>query len=527
MKTIATGVFSFNKFIEQDNLYVDKTMYAYRLAKDRRKLFFLARPRRFGKSLLCSMLHSLFEGNRELFKGLYIDNTDYSFESYSVIHLDFSGLDNKREDNLLLSLSAMLKHEAQRYGITLEGNTIAMQMDSLFYEFQKQGKEIVLLIDEFDAPFTSKITDSPSFSENIKLSFNTFYQAIKKHSGMLRFLLITGVVKLANLSIFSAMNNLADISMEPRYASILGYTEEEFEEYFGEGIDEQISENVSREQFIGKVKSYYDGYRFSPDSDVTVYNPVSIGAFFNNDCRFRNYWDMTGVSTLAVNLAVSTNLSNLLDTTCPTSLSAFYTFDLSNLQSGKLSRKDVLSLLYFSGYLTIQDFDDPIIYLGFPNREVAGSFSLNLLSRYSTEDTSDFEIWVKEFRKACRNGDEKNAREKIEEYFNAFSYDLIGKNDEKFFHSIFHAIFVIAGMQAISEDRGLRGRADEVIIEGDYIWIFELKVDGSAADALHQIEEKGYEKKYSYLKTESTKVLKVGISFSSETKKVSEWKCIS
>ena len=149
---------------------------------------------------------------------------------------------------------------------------------------------------------------------------------------------------------------------------------------------------------------------------------------------------MTGVSTLAVNLAVSTNLSNLLDTTCPTSLSAFYTFDLSNLQSGKLSRKDVLSLLYFSGYLTIQDFDDPIIYLGFPNREVAGSFSLNLLSRYSTEDTSDFEIWVKEFRKACRNGDEK---------------------------------------------------------------------------------------KYSYLKTESTKVLKVGISFSSETKKVSEWKCIS
>ena len=285
------------------------------------------------------------------------------------------------------------------------------------------------------------------------------------------------------------------------------------------------------------IKEYYDGYRFSPDSETTVYNPVSIGFFFENKCRFRNYWHKTGRSTIAIKLAKHLDLSSAAEDTMIVQEDTFDSFDVYDIAEENLSIESIGALLYFSGYLTIRDYDFPDITMAFPNTEVASSFTDNLLKLYARKKTA-FDSWAKKFYRACASGDDETVRTRLTEYFDAFSYELIGDEKEKFFHAIFHAVFILAGVYAITEDRGLIGRADEVIIASDFLWIFELKVDGSADDALRQIEEKGYAKKYASMTSQynlnvrkvgisfssETKSIAVGISFSSETKSIAEWK---
>ena len=531
MKGIKTDSSTFEDFVKNDDiLYVDKTEYTYRLVSNKpdKRFFFVSRPRRYGKSLFCSMLHAIFDGRKELFKDLYIGKTDYPFEKYPVIHINFGIIGIATFDTFYSSFVSVLLRCAEEHDVSISGNSPSDLLAALLQELvKKTGKPVVIIIDEYDRPFTSKENGSSEFFTSVRSVLNDFYSVIKNQSRYVRFFFITGVVKLANLSIFSAMNNLTDLSMLPEFASAFGYTEGELEEYFGEGIDEYVEAHpdVKRNDFKARIKAYYDGYRFSPRSEITVYNPVSVGTFFSQGCYFQNYWEMTGVSTLAVNLAKRNNLSGLLDDTLFLDISSFYSFDVTSLGYGKLDRNETLALLYYAGYLTISDYDDPIIYLRFPNSEVAGSFSRNLLARYLKDRDDEISYWVKMFRKSCKAGDMEDMRKKIEEYFESFSYDLIGKEQEKFYHSIFHAIFVMAGMQGISEERTLRGRSDEVVIAGDNIYVFELKVDRSADDALGQIEEKGYAEKYLPMKSEGMNVFGVGVSFSSEMRKVIDWKC--
>ena len=285
------------------------------------------------------------------------------------------------------------------------------------------------------------------------------------------------------------------------YKEAFGYTEEELSEYFRDGIDEYLSRHKeeTKDEFIESIRNYYDGYRFSPWSEKAVYNPVSIGMFFNSGCRFENYWDKTGVSTMAVNLALQKDLTGLLSADCYVSLSSFYAFDVSSIQNN-LKQDEALVLLYYAGYLTIKNYTDSILFLDFPNLEVAGSFTKNLVSRYMETGLSQVDFWIMQFRSAAREGNEETVKEKLTDYFDAFSYEMTNqKENERFYHGIFHAIFVMAGTYAVSEDRGPRGRADEVIITDEHIWIFELKIDKSADEALKQIENKGYAEKYAYL----------------------------
>ena len=334
-------------------------------------------------------------------------------------------------------------------------------------------------------------------------------------------------MKLANLSIFSAMNNLKDISMDSRFAGAFGYTDDEVERFFREGIDEYLAANPekyrSREEFLGRIREYYDGYRFSPRSDVRVYNPVSLGSFFSDGCVFDNYWNATGVSTMAVNIAARHDLSGYFENSIMATSEAFSSFDISCAMDPWISESSIVALLYYAGYLTMEYEEDGILYLGFPNREIKTSFASSLLSRYTGKE--DFiGLWLAEFRAMCRTGRAEEVCRKLIQYFNAFSYELVGDEPERFYHSVFHAIFVIAGIPAISEDRGLRGRADEAIMAGDHLWIFELKVDGSAAEALRQIEDRGYADKYAYLVGDRVKVHKLGISFSSQQRTIVDWK---
>ena len=359
----------------------------------------------------------------------------------------------------------------------------------------------------------------------------------------IRLFFITGVVKLSNLSIFSKMNNLIDLSMNPAFASAFGYTDEELLEYFGEGIDEYYSshkdEYSSRDEFAMRIREYYDGYRFSPRSEVTVYNPVSIGYFFNDGCSFQNYWNMTGVPTLAVNLASRFPLADILGYDLSLPLTAFTTFDISQICGGDLSEDSILALLYYTGYLTIRETMGNVLILAFPNMEVATSFSTSLVTRYRDTGTQDVTLWLCDLIDACEEGDEEAARRKMEEYFAAFSYELADRDPERTYHAIFHSIlertyhaifhsiFVMAGLDAISEDRGARGRADEALKAGDHIWVFKLKVDGSADEALSQIEARDYGKRYAYLMRPGMVMHKVGISFSSTERRIVDWKSIS
>ena len=533
MKGIKTDSFTFEDFVKNDDiLYVDKTEYAYSLVSNKpdKRFFFVSRPRRYGKSLFCSMLHAIFDGRKELFRDLYIGKTDYPFEKYPVLHFDFSGMNMRTADTFLNVFRSYIRYQAERNGIELLSDSPSAMLDELIIKLSDEKGPVVILIDEFDAPFTSGSAEK-DIQDTARREFNAFYATIKKHGSRIRFFFITGVVKLANLSIFSAMNNLTDLSMLPEFASAFGYTEEELEEYFGEGIDEYVEAHpdVERNDFVQKIKAYYNGYRFSPRSEVTVYNPVSVGTFFNQGCYFQNYWDMTGVPKFAVDLAVNYNLApSIMGGEITLNVSSFINFDISQLSEGGLSTAAAIALLYFAGYLTIKsvsEIDNEVYYLGYPNREVKRSFTENLLARY-TGYSRFRSTWLLRFQEACYAGDDKSVEESLRDYYAHFSYDFFPKGKEKNFHIALDSIFTVMSIPAWSEVKGLTGRADEVVMAGKHFWIFELKVDGSADVALKQIDEKAYAEHFATLRGNGIAIHKVGFSISSETRMITDWKHI-
>ena len=532
MKGITTDNSSFELFRKYDALYVDKTEFICRLLSVwPKRFFFISRPRRFGKSLFCDTLRNVFEGNKELFRGLYIYDK-HDFEPYPVLSFNFAGQSISSIERFTERIAWNIKRYGKAYGVDMVGDDPAFLLEQLLIGIaENTGKKAVIIIDEYDSPITTAIIEKKPFVDEIRSILNSFYSTIKNSNQYIHFFFMTGVVKLSNLSIFSAMNNLVDLSMKEEFAGAFGYTDEELDEYFGEGIDEYLEANPgkykSREEFRKKIRSYYDGYRFSPESETRVYNPVSIGFFFNDGCKFDNYWIQTGATSFAVALARNVDLSKILSSQeLKTTAAAFTTFDISDIREKNLTERKMIAMLYYTGYFSIESYDEPYIHLSFPNAEVAASFVNHLLEQYSSDRNMEFDGWAKEFYDACKDGNEENLLRKLTEYFDAFSYELIGNEKEKFYHAIFHAIFFLTGVYSITEDRGLRGRADEVVITSDSLWIFELKVDGSAEDALRQIEDKGYADKYAdMIERRNLKVHKVGISFSSETRSIAEWKC--
>ena len=525
MKGISTDRFSFEYFIENDLLYVDKTRYVYDLVRyPDRNFFFLSRPRRFGKSLFCSTLHSLFDGRKDLFKGLYIEKeTDYSFEKYPVLHFDFSKMTLLSEQSVLSAVQKGIIWAAQDNGISIELDDPSLMLDDLIKKASEDtGKQVVIIIDESDSPFTSSIGDKPEFVEYMRKLFNGLYKTIKADSGYIRFFFITGCVKLSNLSIFSAMNNLKDISMDRRFAGAFGYTEEEVERFFSEGIDENWERcgYRTREGFIKAIKDYYDGYRFSPESETRVYNPVSLGSFFSDDCIFRNYWNATGASTMAVELARKYDLLSIVDEMPSVDMESFTSFDISLLSGKKLRAESIYVLLYFAGYMTIHDGNELGLMLRFPNREISSSFSKSLIYQYTE---GDFGSLLYDALCAFRACDINGIARCISRYLSLFPYHFYDRKDERLYHRIVHSLLVCMKGEAYAEDAGSLGRADEVFIAGGYIHIIELKVDGSAAEALEQIKHRHYADKYiQRAREENRKIVLIGMSFSSKERDVSE-----
>ena len=530
MKPIETGQQAFSVLIDDDAVYVDKTMYIYELLRMKNNFYFLSRPRRFGKSLFCSTLHAIFDGKRDLFKGLYIaEKTDYSFEKYPIIHLDFSNLTLISEEFVLSEIQGKILSEADSNGVSLESGTPAMMMDSLIKgAVRKTGKQVVIIIDEFDSPFTSEPDLGDDLIGYMRKLFNSLYKTIKADSAYIRFFFMTGCVRLSNLSIFSAMNNLYDISMDRRFAGAFGYTEKELEDNFGEGMDEYLEANPgiygSKEEFIGRIRDYYDGYRFSPDSEVKVYNPVSIGMFFSDFCKFDNYWEKTGGSTMAVELARRYNLAEIYNDEVFLMMSSFISFDISQIAQSRLSKDSIIALLYYAGYLTIAEPIPGGAILRFPNMEIASAFS-GALSKLYAGNTYEAGKMILRGTAAAVNGDAAGMIYSLNEFCRQSSGQIIREKLENPYHLIAHMFFVACGCRVTAEDSTSRGRIDLTVEKDKHLYIMELKIDGTADEAMKQIKDRDYAGKYiGYARKSGIDIHLIGISFSSKERKVSEWK---
>ncbi len=379
MKKINVEESSFEELRKSDCIYVDKTKYVYELVNDISSSYYsIARPDGFGKSLMCSTLHCLFEGKRELFKGLYIDSTDYSFEKYPVFHFNFGEFDTTSYESFHHDFQRSIYNEAERNGIALERD----EPSSMLLEFlRKTKKEAVIIIDEHDAPIR-RTYKNVELRESIRETLSFFYNVIKNTDEKIRFFFMTGVTKYTCMTIFSGFNNVTDITFDPDYASEFGYTEEELESNFSEYIDEYMKrkdrEYETREEFLSAVRVYYGGYRFSYESPRKVYNPVSVGMFFNNGCKFEQYRENTGVNTMALDLAKSYHVGNLFTDDITVDIEEFTTFDYSFLASNDSIEYRISALLYYTGYLTIKDGDYFALTLTFPDKESSNALTLSI-----------------------------------------------------------------------------------------------------------------------------------------------------
>ena len=511
MKNLTSSVYSFEKLRNEGYLYVDKTEFIWNLINPAGESYFLSRPRRFGKSLTLSTLKAVFQGKKELFKGLAIYDKPYDWKPFPIIHLDMGNCDIHTPDELSGYLNDLLTNTATSFGLQLRGELLTTRFENLLEDIAKQGP-LVIFVDEYDKPILNNIT-SPQAKEILQV-LKGFYSNIKKAENNLRFAFITGVSKFCHVSLFSDLNNLTDITMDAKYATMLGYTQEEFESNFKEQIAAaEKKQNFSHAELLKEIKNWYDGFRFHADSE-SVYNPVSLARFFESGGEFNNYWFSTGTPSFLMEMVKKTrfNFDDVLSK--PVSSMAFNAFEIDKI--------DPLTLLLQTGYLTIKSmvkkYNMPWYWLDFPNREVSFSFNTTLVNAY-TRKTDNFVVnFSEQLTEAMETGNVKQLRKAMEVFFAGISYDVHHK-DESNFENIFFALFRLLGYYIKAESRTNDGRIDAVAETEKYVFIFEFKLDDDDS-ALSQIKEKEYYKQY---ELSNKKIFLNGVRFDTQTGQIADW----
>ena len=515
---IQYGSSSLSEIRELGALYIDKTERIYDLISQATKRFFLARPRRFGKTLLVDTLSEIFSGNKELFKGLSIYNKDYSWKSYPVIRLSLFNISANTSEELNNRLIRVIKQVASfnKYKIEWEKSSLAQDyLENLFLYFRQQNQKVVILIDEYDSPLLNSLSQDESTISALTEVMRSFYSVLKLYSDSIHFLLLTGVTRLAYTSIFSGMNNLSDISFDQDYCDIMGYTQEELEQYFSSEIEKGTSTlNTSKKEFLSLVKDWYDGYRFS-DSDVTVYNPGDVNQFFQRKFKFVSYWTQTGTSTFLVKLLSSVAKVDLKDEIAsPKEIEFFF----SNLDLNELDNKEnLVRLFYQTGYLTIKNYNSETeqYYLDFPNKEVSIAFSSYLVKSVWNKEFSYFS----KYKKAgtfLTSGDIPGFIKTVEDLFKS-----ITRTPQKYHENAIEIVIALllkmsggstVGEQVASGD----GIADIVVETSNTVYIIELKMDQKVEATKNQIQNRRYADKYLYdEKYKNHKIIGIGLCFSS------------
>ena len=511
MNRYPLGIQTFEEIRRNNQYYVDKTYLIYNIVKGSKNNF-LSRPRRFGKSLLVTTMQAYFEGKKDLFKGLAIEKLEKEWVKYPVIHLDLSRGKYYEIQVVHSTLNAVLGFYEAKLGITVaEGTTYGTRLDEIIQTTAAQtGQKVVVLIDEYDAPMLDS-NAKPELQEQIRSIMRDFFSPLKANEGLLRFVFLTGITKFSQLSIFSELNNIKNYSLDDRYATICGFTEQELLDNFHEGITDLAAANgMTFDEAVEKLKEQYDGYHFTAHCPG-LYNPYSIlNALF--DSRFDNYWFATGTPTFLLELLQKNNIL------IPQLEGIMATPQRFDAPTEKIT--DPVPVLYQSGYITIKKSQNGMYLLGFPNEEVRQGFSesmLNFIAPYYAGPRDNF-AW--EFGQAMRADNIDAAMEALKVYLAGFPYD-IHHNSEAFFQAILYTIFNMLNFTIRAEARTARGRVDLLVSTKTTIFVMELKIDQSAAKALEQIDAKDYTLPY---KHDGRRVFKVGINFSTEKRTVDEWR---
>ena len=543
------GIQTFRNIVEGGYLYIDKTGFIHDLAENYSYVF-LSRPRRFGKSLLSSTIHSYFAGEKELFDGLKARELKKEWTKHPVFHFDMSTAKHCNEEQLVSELNIKLLEYERHYDKVDAETEINQRFEGLIRRAVEQtGEKAVIIIDEYDAPLLDVMNDQQRLVPMRQIMRN-FYSPIKSLDPYLRFVFITGINKFAQLSIFSELNNLQNISMMPKYSAICGISQSEIETQMQEPVRKMAeSLGISYKETLEELKHNYDGYHFSRQSE-DIYNPFSLIKSLDAQ-DFGSYWFDTGTPTFLLERLRNSGFDE-------TAMDSMPMIPESDFDVSPEISDNALPMLYQTGYLTIKEYDrDLHLYtLGYPNKEVKIGFTQGLLAQYKNREMTG-SGFVAQFFAAMYHHDIDKALNLMQSYLAGIPYDLENKS-EKHFQTIIYLIFSLLGYYTQAEVKSAIGRADAVCWTKDRIYVFEFKVDGSAEGALRQIDEKGYMIPYRFEGTErhetasiastgsatehnasadsaternastssasQRRLVKVGVNISTQTRTIESWK---
>ena len=507
------GIQTFEEIITGGYVYVDKTDLVYKLV-DEGKYYFLSRPRRFGKSLLTTTLESYFLGRRDLFKGLAIDSLETEWIEYPVFHLDFSGNKYIHENELSSVVNLFLEECESKYDRNLSEVTFGSRFQGVIKRaYEKTGKKVVILIDEYDKPLTDTIGNSDIQDANRSV-LQELYGVFKNSDRYIKFTFLTGVTRYGKLGIFSAANNLKDISSDDNYSGICGISKRELHKYFDGEIESFANKKgVSKAEIYENLKKKYDGYHFSEDSE-DIYNPFSL---LNSlaDRKLSNYWFATGTPTYLAKILKKQSYDL-------TTFNKEIVSTAEGMASFGNGEDNIVAALYQSGYLTIKSYEDEIYKLGFPNEEVADGFVRYLAIEFAGKSMNEWDTDIYTLKQHIRNDDVDSFMTQMQLIMSEVPFENNNvKLIEANFRNILYLMIRATGYNVTVERPVLSGRIDVFFETNNCVYIIECKRDESAEVALSQIDEKRYAKKIS---APGKRVVKIGANFSTTEKNLTEWK---
>lgn len=510
LQPLPVGIQTFRKLIEGGYLYVDKTQVIYELVRHPAGTYFISRPRRFGKSLLISTLYEIFQGNRELFKGLWLYDSPYRWKQHPVIRIDFSENPIKTADELKETLARKLQDIARQHGLTLREAPYYVHFSDLIRELSQQN-QVVILVDEYDKPLLDNIEDLTE-AQNIREVLKGFYGIIKPLDAHIRFVLLTGVSKFSRVGVFSGLNNLNDITMDDPYAAMLGITQAELETRFQPYLQAFADEyGLTSTDLQAKIRTWYNGFCFSRRCEP-VYNPFSLLLMFQKK-EFQNYWFESGTPTCLLKLLKARNypLQELEQLEVPDL--AFSTYELESL--------DIIPLLFQTGYLTIKGYNpnNRRYELSYPNFEVKNAFLTYLLGTFGAVEKATAVNYLGHLVTALQQADWPRFFQVLNTLLASINYELHIKQ-EKYYQTIFYLIFKLIGLEINAEVHTNQGRIDAVIETDTAVYLFEFKLEGNAAEALQQIRSKEYFTRYQMA---GKTLYLLGVHFDIDTCSVTEW----
>lgn len=506
------GQQDFKVLRENEALYIDKTHFIDKLVKSKSQYYFLARPRRFGKSLFLSTLRYFFEGERQLFRDLFIDTTNWNWDKYPVLYIDLNSGEYNDPNNLDIVVDYLLSQWERKYEIEkIQADSATRFRNIIERVHEKTGKQVVILVDEYDKPLVKNLDKDEFDAYREKLA--ALYSNFKSCAQHIKIVFLTGVSRFSKLSVFSGLNNLNDITFDNEFADVCGITERELLNNFQMGIEDIAKEyKVSIEEACLKLKKNYDGYRFAiKGSDI--YNPWSL-----LNCMQKrlivNYWNETGFpSIVAKSLKhIHADLEEIFDSYC----------SIDDLKGLDLTDPNPIALMYQTGYLTIKEFDLSMnmLHIGIPNNEVKEGLVKVLIPYYAKYHSKAEAAKVGNIIKWIKLGNPNKFLESVQAYFSGVSYMLKMENENNF-HNAFFLITNLIGIETDAEFTTSDGRIDMIIRTPKFVYIIELKYDKSADEALEQIDRKKYDR---MLYGDPRKIFKIGVEFSSKTRTIESWR---